>query len=273
MMEKNETEVKDVDIKYIEPTKDDELIDEEKDTQPESSAGEKPGEEKEEQKDTLLGRALDSKEVKPVEGETPVERARRLEIERLRKVIRDSKRKELFEDEKQPVTQKVVSDEKKKILEKYNPDDVKALGEVLDVYADELGFARKADIQATTYDQVANDALDTFLDRHPEYSPENDKENVLWDRFKEEIKLYRKPENPRDYKKVFEKIHKDIFGIESSDTLSKINAQKEKLRVASHSGATPGSAAPVPRGTSLDTSLKQKLKGFSEAELKELFGE
>ena len=302
-------EVNDVERVEIEPSDDDELIDDPNNVKPDASSdsskdesqktadesdpdekseesSEKPDEEPDgegKDKEELRGRAVGQDgdkdgvrdgDLKAVEGETPRERALRFEVTRLKRINRFHKRDELFgKDAPPPVTKKELSPEKKKLLERYNAEEVQGLREVLDVIGEDIGFVRKDEFQATTYQHSASGQLDAFLDEHQEYMPENDKDNLLWSQFKAEFELYRRPEDPKDFKKIFTKIHRDIFGVQPASGLRKINAQQEKIKVASHSGASAGKGSARSSAPVLDPGLKSHLKGFSEAEMKELFGE
>src|SRR5205085_1980645 len=121
-----------------------------------------------------------------------------------------------------------------------------------------------------TYVDRANDELNSFLDKHKEYLPENDKDGILWTAFKTEYGLYKQPSNPKDFQKIFERIHRDVFGIKPAGALTTVNAQREKVKVASHAGASPTLPATrekkaTPGGLRLDM-----LKGFTDEEKAEL---
>src|SRR5258708_5706306 len=78
----------------------------------------------------------------PVPGETPREYALRLEVERLRKIDRDGRTRDLLGSEAPAPTKKELSEEAKKVLEKYKPEEIGALREVLPALAEELGYVR-----------------------------------------------------------------------------------------------------------------------------------
>lgn len=255
-----------------------ESSEENKEEEPEETPEEKPKEEPEEPpkepegSEPLKQNIEEEKKPKPVPGETPREYALRLEVDRLKKERRDTRSKELL-GETPATAKKDIPPEKKKLLEKYKSEDVNTLKEILDVLADDFGFVRKDEYNKTTYEQSAGSELDSFLETHSEYQPENDKDNVLWNAFKTEFEFYRKPENPRDYRKIFAKVHQSIFGINSSSTdLKKVKAEQEKLKHISPAGATPPNNQPKKSIPVLDPSLGVHLKGFTEEEKKELFG-
>ena len=272
--EKEDDESSDDSEKDEEETKDDSDDSKEKDTQSESSSDENQSSDDESKEDD----ESEKEEPKEVDGETPREKALRLEVERLKQYRRDDRSKELFSKDDAPVKKKEISDDKKERLKKYDPKEIENLREVLDVMADDMGFVKKDEYQKSSYSSQAKDILDDFLENHPEYTPENDKGDVLWKRFQSEYSLYKLPESPRDLKKLFNKIHNDVVGIKPSSDLKKIEAKKEKLDAASHSASknkqTKKTEQLVDRSSgSVDKETVRKgLKGFTDEEIDELLG-
>ena len=272
--EKEDDESSDDSEKDEEETKDDSDDSKEKETQSESSSDENQSSDDESKEDD----ESEKEEPKEVDGETPREKALRLEVERLKQYRRDDRSKELFSKDDAPVKKKEISDDKKERLKKYDPKEIENLREVLDVMADDMGFVKKDEYQKSSYSSQAKDILDDFLENHPEYTPENDKGDVLWKRFQSEYSLYKLPESPRDLKKLFSKIHNDVVGIKPSSDLKKIEASKEKLDSASHSASknkqTKKTEQLVDRSSgSVDKETARKgLKGFTDEEIDELLG-
>lgn len=234
---------------------------EEKETQSESSPDEQPDETEttEEVVEEVVDNAEPIKpEPKPVEGETPKERALRKEVERLRKEKRDSMKEQLFVPKEEPIKQDVS-------LEEFDPAEVEKLDKILAA----RGYVKKDQIAAQTYNEVRDSELDTFLTLHPEYSADNDKDNLLWNQFLEELAIYAKPANPKQYKVLFERVHKNIVGdtVVDRDVTA---AASEKLKVASHGSATVNKPKPQPKPSSIDPELKRYMKGFSDEELAEM---
>jgi hypothetical protein len=199
-------------------------------------------------------------------GETPKEWALRKEIETLRQKIRKDKTDELFVPSEVPKAFNEVSDRNKKLLEKYDEEQLNELGEIIQAKAEEMGFVKKDELRAETYKETADSLLNNFLENHKEYLPENDKDNTLWNRFREEFQMYKQPHNPKDFKKIYERVHSSIFNINSGN-LNKINAQKEKLNVVSHTSKTGNR---VPNNSNRNNVDLSGLKGFSQEELDEL---
>lgn len=213
-------------------------------------------------------------DIKPIPGESKREFALRLENKRLRTDLRKGRTSELVPPAPSAPAKKELSPEKQAVLKKFKPEDMQAFREVLDVAAEEMGFVRKDQLGASTYQEKATEELDGFLEKHPEYLPQNDPGNVLWNRFKEEYALYRPPTNPKDLKKVLEKVHKEVFGIKPAAAIDRKDAAKKDVKVASHSGSSRPSPsregvkrAGTPAAQGLRTDM---LKGFSDEEIAEL---
>lgn len=199
------------------------------------------------------------KEPKPVEGETPREKALRLETSRLKGLLRKERQDELFV--KQPTIKSKEED-----LSEYDPDELKRFEKL----AKNLGFAKKDEIVRDSVQDKNNNEFETFIEAHPEYNAENDKDGVLWNRFKTEFLLYNPPQDPKTLRKILNKVHNEIYGVQPAVNLNKINAQQQKLKVASHAG-TMGSKASIslPKAPNLNIR-RDMLKGFDEEELKEM---
>lgn len=136
-----------------------------------------------------------------------------------------------------------------------------------------MGFVKKDQLYKTSFQQSATDVLDTFIEQHPEYQPENDPDNVLWGQFQEEVKMFRNPENPKEYRKIFERVHQRIFGVQSSDKLLTVEARKETVKAASHAASPRPDSSTKSRieRASVDPAIARPfMHGFSEEDLKEI---
>ena len=279
MADQQEEEVKEFiekgSVKFDETDETDELIEPEKDTQSPSSEDDKSAldEKALEAEETKRGTlTIDEPKIEPkeVDGETPRERALRKEVERLKGIRRAERGSEIFKseskvEEKQP-------DDVDQILERYDQAELKNLEEVIDVLAKKKGGVRNDELRATSYQQTATDILDQFLAEHSEYLPENDNDNLLWNQFKAEFSLYKSPENPREYKRIFNKVHKEIFGLRQLVDDPQLKAKDEKIKSASHAGVAKRTLAGKTPSSTLNPTFKPYLKGFSEEELEEMFG-
>lgn len=209
-------------------------------------------------------------EVKRVPGETPKEFALRIENARLRDKIRGGQAAEIMAPAPAQ-TKKELSPEKKAILAKFKPEEMATFREALEVVGEEMGFVKKDELGASTYQEKASEVLDNFLEKHPEYQPANDPESILWNAFKTEYAQYKTPQNPRDLAKILTKVHREVYGIKPAAALDTKVAAKRNVQVASHSGASRPNpkregvrraATPVNQGLRTDM-----LKGFSDEEL------
>ncbi len=251
-----EPEVKDIDEETIIPG--DETEETDLDSSPENE-DESDSDEDEEEDETP--ETTPDVTVAEVPGETPRERALRLEVTRLKGLGREEHKKDMGFG-KRPAAPAAAPKENE-VLKKYNPTEIAALREVLPALAEEMGYVRKDDLTMSSYKEKADDVLNEFLDAHPEYLPENDKDNVLWNRFTEELKMFVTPQNPKEYKKLFDRVHRDILGIEIKGSLPKVKAGQEKIKVASHAGSSrPANTMPA-RNRNASTGLRtDALKGL-----------
>lgn len=200
-----------------------------------------------------------AKDSKRLPNETAREWALRLDNSRVKGELRKVRHDELFV--KKPGSPKTEED-----FSEYDPEEVKRL----ETLVSKLGYVKKDDyIQQTVYEKN-NAEFESFIEAHPEYSPENDRNGILWERFKEEFSLYNPPQDPKTLRKVLNKVHNEIYGVQPASNLNKINAQQQKLKTASHAG-TVGSRASTPAPKAPNSNIRfDMLKGFDEDDLKEL---
>ncbi len=211
-------------------------------------------------------------DVKPIPGETPKEFALRIENARIRGLLRTERAGEIITPA--PVqAKKELSPEKKAVLAKFKPEDLATFKEALDVMADDMGFVRKDALEATTYQEKASEVLDGFLEKHPEYLPQNDPDSTLWNAFKAEYALYKPTQNPRELAKILTRVHKEVYGIKPAAALDNKAGARKNVQVASHSAASKPNPkregvrrAATPAAQGLRTDM---LKGFSDEELQE----
>lgn len=265
----NSEEVKDfTQTVHIDPSgtnDDDELVEEEETETPSSSSDEEKEPEAEEsskEEESELVADEPKTEPKPVEGETPRERALRLETTRLKGLLREQKREELF------VKQPFIQQQKDEDFSEYDSEELARFEKL----ATKMGFAKKDEIIRQTVMDKNNNEFESFLEAHPEYAPENDTDGTLWNQFKSEFALYNPPQDPKTLKKVLNKVHNEVYGVQPAKNLSKISASQEKIKVASHTGASAGKSTVLtktqaPSGLRLDA-----MKGFSPEEIKQIFG-
>lgn len=138
---------------------------------------------------------VDNALVKQVQG-LAIEKERLLEeIKSLRGEKREIKQEQIHRVEQQ------IDD-----LKDVNPDDVSVVEKILRA----KGYIRKDEAQGMFYESVKQEEIAKFLDRYPEYKPENDPNNINWNALNREIELYRRPEDPRQLGAILERAHKNI---------------------------------------------------------------
>lgn len=136
------------------------------------------------------------------------------EIQELRGQRRDLKKEELVK-----VNQE-ISD-----LKDVAPQDVELIEKVLR----SKGYMRKDEVEGMTYKAVQDEELNTFLAEFPEYKPENDPNDINWNSLQRALAIYAKPSNPRGWKEILRKAHKDIAPVSSDRTLE---VKKQQVRTA-----------------------------------------
>ncbi len=208
--------------------------------------------------------------IKRLPDETLREFGMRLELTKTRAMLRKERAGEILDtlrpNAPSPASGGQLSEAAQRVIGKYKPEELAALREVLPVLAGEMGFVRKDELAGSSYADKAQEELDAFVEKHPEYKPENDPEGATWAAFREEFADRKQPANPKELRKLFEKVHQSVFGIQAGGTLPAVQAQQQKVQVASHAGASvPTAPARQRSGGGRGNGLRlDALKGFDE---------
>ena len=186
--------------------------------------------------------------------------ALKLERERLLAEIRDLRGER--RDLKQQQIDKVETaiDELKDVY----PADVELIEKVLKT----RGYVKKDDVDKRIYEENKNQQLDAFLNKHPEYKPENDPKDTNWQMLQRELEYYRMPQDPKKVGDVLERAHKALTG--SYPAGQDVSAKKHLARVAGAGGA--GSKSPSSGGGTLSSEHKEAYRrgGWSEEEIRNI---
>jgi hypothetical protein len=180
--------------------------------------------------------------IKDVEGETPREKALRLEVTRLRKERREKEQSELLKSSNVEVKDDEI-DYKELEESGYTQEQIKDLSKMVNVIVSKSGYVKKDQ----SYQEMANNTLSSFIGQHKEYAPENDKEDFRWSKFNEILKndYNIKGKSQEQIKSIFEKVDRDVkleLGEVEDNKQGKIEAQKQKISVISHgTSSTSGS--------------------------------
>lgn len=224
-----------------------EVVEEEKETPTEPPAEEKPAEGSE------TPPAIDTSElVKQVEG-LQTEKDKLLEeIKSLR-----GARRELKQQEIEKVQERI--DE----LKDLHPDDIAVIEKVLRA----KGYVTREESHKMYYEAVKQEKLNLFLEKYPEYKPENDANDINWNALQRELQYYRMPENPHEIATILERAHRSIQRVPGGQD---IEVKKQQLRTASL-GSTSGISRPSSTKT-LPLRLKEEYRrgGWSEEEINEI---
>jgi len=173
------------------------------------------------------------KQPNPVEGETSRERALRIKINELREDAR--KKDELIKITPPPMDNK----EYDALKEIYSDEELQKVEKLFDVIGKKKGYVKADEM----YAQSGNEVLEQFIEKHQEYKPENDPEDVRWNSFRNIlVKDYnREGKNPKELVRIFDKVHADVqemFGEAKNTIAPKRNAEVQKVRSVSHTGGT-----------------------------------
>lgn len=204
----------------------------------------------------------------PVEGETPREKALRLEVQRLKALRRKEGIQELIAPPGAPAQPSATTERLTKLKERYTPEELAGIEEAIDVIAESKGYVKKSE----TYQEQVNTLVDEFTSEHTEYKPENDPEDVRWTRFTEILSsgLYNlHGKTPQQLKAIFGRVHKDVTEELGEPTVAvqprRQAAQRQKVRSVSHSGGTK--PTPQPAKPTVDPKVRDLFKGFDDDDL------
>lgn len=78
---------------------------------------------------------------------------------------------------------------------------------VLDKYTRAKGLVPKSELSKMNYQTQHDAAQDAFYALHPEYLPENDSDDTLYNALKKELSVFTQPKDPKLIPKLFEKAH------------------------------------------------------------------
>lgn len=209
-------DVENSDIEEVKEAEEEEISssEKEKETPSELPAEEKPAQKEKE----ILGEDAYEKQSELEKALQSLQR----EKEKLLKEIVElrGKRREI----KEMQLKKVESDIDE--LDDINPDDVKLVDRILRA----KGFITREEASKMFYESVKQEQLNKFLEKYPEYKPENDPHDINWNALQKELSYYRMPEDPHLIYNILEKAHRSIQ--QSSSSIKDLNEKKHKTAVA-----------------------------------------
>jgi hypothetical protein len=197
---------------------------------------------------------------KPVEGETSREKILRQQIEELRQKIRNK-------DQVIKMAEPLISNEEYEALkETYDDDELQKFEKLFDVIGRKKGYVKAEDV----YKDKGQETLNGFLDKHPEYKPENDPNDMRWNTFYKVLErdYNRVGKSPSELAHLFEKVNRDVleeFGESPTKTIatSQRNAELQKIRSVSHTGGTKTEVAKKSNAPT-DPNVRKMFKDFDD---------
>lgn len=126
----------------------------------------------------------------------------------------------------------------------------------------------KQNIASQSAKDVADTAVSQFLEAHPEYD-----DDIAWAKVQEEFVLYKTPVDLAGYKKLLEKIHKQLSGGDEDKTRAKVKAElknKEHLSLGGRGKAGAGNEDTEARIDKLQERYPNLSRAQIEARLSEI---
>jgi len=179
--------------------------------------------------------------------------------------LRKERRQVRYGEKEEPL---LVDKQQDGLLQDVAESDIQLIEKVLKA----KGYVRKDEISSMSYSEKVTTKQDEWLKQHPEYLPENDKDDTKWLLLKGTIETYFKaPSNPNDIQRVMDLAHSMISPSKSLPVRSKAStdAAQEKIQTSSK-GSIGGGTKAVPVKTSKGNLRTDQLQGFSEDEIKDL---
>lgn len=111
------------------------------------------------------------------------------------------------------------------------------------------GYIPKTELDAQKFEDTRQSAQEDFLKKHPEYLPENDTDDNLYNALKAELALYAAPQDHKMIPKLFERAHKAVSEQYPDRFSSKTKSSKQQIAASSRtrvaSAASKSSTAPL----------------------------
>jgi len=228
-----------------------------KETSEESSPKEKPADQEEQQPNDEVSDDTGTEE-KAVAGLEQEKAKLLVDIQELRGTRRELREKEKPQEDikKEPVT---VPPETP-----VNPEDREIIKKVIQ----EEGFVTKEEV----YKNTETEEIDKFLNKYPEYKPENDPTDANWTGLMREFRLYAKPKNPQQIGELLERSRKSSQPAgEAVNTTKAQEAVKTAGMGSGGSQRSSSSKSSLPAGMS-ENEVREEYRrgGYKEKEIDEM---
>jgi hypothetical protein len=142
------------------------------------------------------------------------------------------------------------------------PEDINTIDRILRA----KGYMTKDEANRMFYENVKNEELTKFLERFPEYKPDNDPNDLNWNALQRELKYYRMPENPHEVGEVLSRAHQSLGKVQVASDRT-VEAKKRQIEVAGVGAKAGQRSSSIKR---LEPEKRQILLqgGWSEDEIK-----
>ena len=270
----------DLDEVVIPPVEDEEALDAEnteddsEKKEPEEAASAESSPEGQESEGDEPADDAPSQKPAPVPGETPREKGLRLEVQRVKGLLRQKTVSDLVEN---PTAEPgVAADAVSQLKEMgYSDEEIKNMDKAIDLIASSKGYVK----QSQNYQATVNEEVKGFIGSNPEYKPENDPEDVRWEAFKRHLQsgTYNINGKTREQLQlIFKKVKADVdeeLGTPATQKKAEADkteerkkaAQQQKIKSVSHSGGTKPTSTKTK--TAVDPEVRKMFKGFDDDDL------
>ena len=113
----------------------------------------------------------------------------------------------------------------------------------------ELFQEKLSKVKQEKYNDIMEAQKDEFLKTHPEYLPENDKDNSKWDSLLGELRDYTIPKDPKDWGKRLLKAHKNITPDNSLEKAKALAMAQANIDEQAKLGGGAGGSTPAKKLT------------------------
>ena len=168
-------------------------------------------------------------------------------------------RREIKQEQLTAVEQKLED------LKDVNPEDVAIIEKVIR----SKGYVPKGEIDKMFYESVQKEELSRFLEKYPEYKPENDTKDLNWSSLQKELAFYRMPENPHLVAELLERAHKIVSGSRITSDRN-ITIQKRQVDLASKGGGGVQRSSSGGKTLTPDQRRAYEDGGWSEVEINKI---
>jgi hypothetical protein len=188
----------------------------------------------------------------------------------LREIV-ESRRKRREVKEKLSTAESVLQDEEVDLSE-FDQEEITRLEKIMRA----KGFVPKHEIEEAMAKSSLKEAQEEWLNAHPEYLPENDHDDILYEALRQEIALYAQPKSAKQVKSIFDKANREVKSQFSGITSEKTNsstARQARQQVAS-AGTVISKSSPsnkTSKSTLTPAQREELLRGgFSPEEVDEM---